>query len=84
MHACCRYCLGLDDIAGDFASALLQKNPKLKAAALQLLQVQPPSKAIDAEVLTVHAEAKLSASTPDMPPLMWEGLRSAGVRGCIL
>ena len=84
MHACCRYCLGLDDVVGDFVSALSQKNPKLKAAALQLLQVQPSIKVIVAEVLTMHTEAKLAASMPDMLPLMWEGLYSAGVRGCIL
>ena len=80
----CRYCLGLDDIAGDFVSALSQKNPKLKAAALQLLQVQSLREAIVAEVLRMHAEAKLVASMPDTLPLMWKGLRSAGVCGGIL
>ena len=70
MPVCCRYCLGLDDIAGDFVSALSQKNPKLKAAALQLLQVQSPKSHIVAEVLTMHTKAELAASMPDTLPLM--------------
>ena len=65
-------------------SAISQKNPKLKAAALQILQVQPPGTIIVAVVLTEYTEAKLAAGMPDMLPLMREGLRSAGVRGCIL
>ena len=65
-------------------SALSQKNPKLKAAALQLLQVHIPKKAIVAEVMIMHAEAKLAASMPDMLPQLWKGWRSAGVRGGIL
>ena len=64
-------------------SALSQKNPKLKAAALQLLQVQSLREAIVAEVLILHAEAKLAASMPDTLPQMWKGLRSAGVCGGI-
>ena len=40
MNVTCRYCLVLDDIAGDFVAAMAQKNPKLKAAALQVLQVR--------------------------------------------
>lgn len=50
MCVCCRYCIALDDVAGDFVTAMAQKNPKLKAAALQVLQVQDPPSTCMAEV----------------------------------
>ena len=80
-RVCCRYCLALDDVAGDFVTATAQKNPKLKAAALQLLQVQ------DATLRSMQAMFGIATLRSNPITLMQSQAKSCvrtGVCGCIL